>query len=72
LENAAGTDIFFIPEVPFPKETPGLEDDEGCGIRYDRSYGAESVENVESAKTERGSREMSGKESSLPFARGVA
>ena len=41
------------------------------GIRYDRSYGAQSVENVESAKNERGSREMSGKESSLPFARGV-
>jgi len=29
LENAAGADIFFIPEVHFAKETPGLEDDEG-------------------------------------------
>jgi hypothetical protein len=29
LENAAGADIFFIPEVHFAQETPGLEDDEG-------------------------------------------
>ena len=43
----------------------------GGGIRYDRSYGAESVENVESAKNERGSSEISEQESSLLFARGV-
>ena len=52
LENAAGTDIFFIPEVHFAQETPGLEDDEGwwyqvrsviwcrecrkCGVRKER------------------------------------
>jgi hypothetical protein len=29
LENAAGADIFLIPEVHFAQETPGLEDDEG-------------------------------------------
>ncbi len=29
LENAAGKDIFFIPEVHFAQETPKLEDDEG-------------------------------------------
>ena len=33
LENAAGADIFFIPEVHFAKETPGLEDDEGWGYQ---------------------------------------
>ena len=52
LENAAGADIFFIPEVHFAQETPGLEDDEGwwyqvrsviwcrecrkCGVRKER------------------------------------
>ena len=52
LEKAAGTDIFFIPEVHFAQETPGLEDDEGwwyqvrsviwcrecrkCGVRKER------------------------------------
>ena len=43
----------------------------GGGIKYGRSYGAESGENVESAKNERGSSGMSGQESNLPFARGV-
>ena len=43
----------------------------GGGIKYGRSYGAESVENVESAKNERGSSGMSGQERNLPFARGV-
>ena len=44
----------------------------GGGIKYGRSYGAESVENVESEKNARGgSSGMSGQESNLPFARGV-
>ena len=57
LENAAGADIFFIPEVHFAQETPGLEDDEGwwyqvrsviwcrecrkCGVRKEREGGFE-------------------------------
>ena len=40
--RVAGADIFFIPEIHFAGETPEL-DDEGWGIRYGRSYGAESV-----------------------------
>ena len=44
----------------------------GGGTKYGRSYGAESVENVESEKNARGgSSGMSGQESNLPFARGV-
>ena len=43
----------------------------GGGTKYGRSYGAECVENVESAKNERGSSGMSGQERNLPFARGV-
>ena len=70
LENAAGTDIFFIPEVYFAQETPGLEDDEGWWYQV-RSYGAESVENVESARNEKGSRRMSGQKRDRPFARDV-
>ena len=44
----------------------------GGDTKYGRSYGAESVENVESEKNARGgSSGMSGQESNLPFARGV-
>jgi hypothetical protein len=44
----------------------------GGGIRYGRSYGAESVENAELAMSKRGSSEMNGTKSNLPYALGVS
>ena len=44
---------------------------EGGGIRNGRSYGAESVKNVEFARSKRSS-EMNGTKSSLPYALGVS
>jgi hypothetical protein len=44
----------------------------GGGIRYGRSYGAESVENVEFARSKRSSSKMNGTKSSLPYALGVS
>ena len=44
----------------------------GGGIRYGRSYGAESVENEEFARSKRGSNEMNGTKSNLPYALGVS
>jgi hypothetical protein len=44
----------------------------GGGIRYGRSYGAESVENVEFARSKRSSNKMNGTKSSLPYALGVS
>ena len=42
------------------------------GIRYGRSYGAESVENAEFARSKRGSSEMNGTKSNLSCALGVS
>ena len=44
----------------------------GGGIRYGWSYGAESVENAEFARGKRGSNEMNGTKSNLPYALGVS
>ena len=44
----------------------------GSGIRYGRSYGAESVENAVFARSKRGSNEMNGTKSNLPYALGVS
>ncbi len=44
----------------------------GGGIRYGRSCGAESVENAEFARSKRGSNEMNGTKSNLPYALGVS
>jgi hypothetical protein len=44
----------------------------GGGIRYGRSYGAESVENAEFARGKQGSNEMNGTKSNLPYALGVS
>jgi hypothetical protein len=44
----------------------------GGGIRYGRSYGAESVENAEFARGKRGSNEMNGTKSNLSYALGVS
>ena len=44
----------------------------GGGIRYGRSYGAESVENVEFARSKRSLSKMNGTKSSLPYALGVS
>ena len=82
LTRAAGADIFFIPEVHLARETPEL-DDEGWRYqvrsviwcrecRYGRSSGAESVENVEFARSKRSSNKMKGTKSSLPYAFGVS
>jgi hypothetical protein len=45
---------------------------QGGGIRYGRSYGAESVENVEFVRSKRSSSEMNGTKSSLPYVLGVS
>jgi hypothetical protein len=44
----------------------------GGGIRYGRSYGAESVENVASVRSKRSSSGTNGTKSSLPYALGVS
>ena len=44
----------------------------GGGIRYGRSYGVDSVENVEFARSKRSLSEMNGTKSSLPYAFGVS
>jgi hypothetical protein len=44
----------------------------GGGIRYGRSYFAESVENAEFARSKRGSKEMNGTRRNLPYALGVS
>ena len=44
----------------------------GGGIRYRRSYGAESVENAEFARSKRDSGEMNGTKSNLSYALGVS
>ena len=44
----------------------------GGGIRYGRSYGAESVENAGFARSMSGSNEMNGTKSNLPYALGVS
>ena len=44
----------------------------GGGIRYRRSYGAESVENAGFARSKRGSNEMNGTRSNLPCALDVS
>ena len=43
----------------------------GGGIRYGRSYDAESV-NAQFASSKRGSKEMNGTKSNLPYALGVS
>jgi hypothetical protein len=71
LTGAAGADIFFIPEIHFTRETPEL-DDEGWWYQVRTSYGAESVKNAEFARSRRGSSEMNGTKSNLPYALGVS
>ena len=44
----------------------------GGGIMYGRSYGAESVENAEFARSKRSSNEMDGTKSNLPCALDVS
>jgi hypothetical protein len=44
----------------------------GGGIRYGRSYGAESVENVASVRSKRSSSGTNGTKSSLPYVLGVS
>ena len=44
----------------------------GGGIRYGQSHGAESVENAEFARRKRGSSEMNGTKSNLPYVLGVS
>jgi hypothetical protein len=44
----------------------------GGGIRYRRSYDAESVENAEFARSKRSSNEMNGTKSNLTYVLGVS
>ena len=70
LENAAGADIFFIPEVHFAREKPMLADDDGWWYWVRSVIWCRACRKCRVRK-EKDSRARSGTKNNWPHALGV-
>ena len=66
LDQAAGTDVIFIPKEHFAKETLESKGRRISGIECCQSCGAGSAENVMSERRDLASHRLNGGESNLP------